>query len=45
MKKRVVVHLAREKALQLIDTYQRPPMDPGLEKEIDAYLEANWVYT
>jgi trimethylamine--corrinoid protein Co-methyltransferase len=43
MEKRVVVHLAREKALQLIDTYQRPPMDPGLEKEIDAYLEANWV--
>jgi trimethylamine--corrinoid protein Co-methyltransferase len=45
MKKRVVVHLAREKALQLIDTYERPPMDPGMEKEIDAYLEANWVNT
>jgi trimethylamine--corrinoid protein Co-methyltransferase len=41
--KRFVVHLAQEKALSLIDAYVRPPMDPALEKEIDAYVEAHWV--
>jgi trimethylamine--corrinoid protein Co-methyltransferase len=35
------VHLAQEKALQLIDSYERPPMDPGLEAEIDAFVERN----
>jgi len=37
------VHLAHEKALQLIDSYERPPMDQGLEAEIDAYVERNWA--
>jgi trimethylamine--corrinoid protein Co-methyltransferase len=43
MGKTVVVHLAHEKALKLIDSYERPPMDSGMEEEIDAYLDANWV--
>jgi len=34
------VHLAHEKALKLIAAYERPPLDPGLEAEIDGYLEA-----
>jgi trimethylamine--corrinoid protein Co-methyltransferase len=37
------VHLAHEKALQLIDTYERPPMDQGLEEELDAFAERHWV--
>ena len=41
--KRDAVHLARDKALQLIDSYEKPPMDPGLAQDIDAYVEANWV--
>lgn len=38
------VHLAHEKALQLIDSYDRPAMDPGLEAEIDAYVERHWIH-
>jgi trimethylamine--corrinoid protein Co-methyltransferase len=45
MGKRMVVHLAREKALQFIDTYERPQMDTGLEREIEAYLKTNWIGT
>jgi trimethylamine--corrinoid protein Co-methyltransferase len=37
------VHLAQEKALELIDSYQRPPLDPGLEAEIDAFVERHWA--
>jgi len=37
------VHLAHEKALQLIDSYERPPMDQGLEEEIDAYVQRHWA--
>ena len=40
--KKVVVHLAREKALSLIEEYERPPIDPGLEEEVDRYVAANW---
>ena len=29
------VHLAHEKALQLIDAYERPPMDPGGSLRLD----------
>ncbi len=39
------VHLGHEKALQLIDSYERPPMDPGLEAEIDAYVQRHWVHS
>jgi trimethylamine--corrinoid protein Co-methyltransferase len=38
------VHLAHEKALQLIDAYQRPPMDQGLEAELDAFVERHWAH-
>jgi trimethylamine--corrinoid protein Co-methyltransferase len=37
------VQLAREKAQALIEGYQRPPMDQGLEAEIDAFVERHWV--
>jgi trimethylamine--corrinoid protein Co-methyltransferase len=37
------VHLAHEKALELIDAYERPPMDTGLEAELDAFVERHWV--
>ncbi len=37
------VHLAHEKALELIGSYERPAMDQGLEAEIDAYVERRWV--
>ena len=37
------VHLAHEKALKVIDSYEQPFMDRGLEEEIDAYVERNWV--
>jgi trimethylamine--corrinoid protein Co-methyltransferase len=38
------VHLAHEKALKLIDSYQQPAMDPGLEAEIDAYVGRHWIH-
>ena len=41
--KKEAVNLAHEHALQLVDSYQRPEMDPGLEKEIDAYVKKHWV--
>jgi trimethylamine--corrinoid protein Co-methyltransferase len=37
------VHLAHEKAEALIGAYERPPMDPGLEAEIDAFVERHWA--
>jgi len=40
--RRQAVDLAHEKALRLIDAYERPAMDAGLEAEIDAYVERNW---
>jgi trimethylamine--corrinoid protein Co-methyltransferase len=43
MGKTVVVHLAHEKARKLIDSFNMPPMDPGLKEEIDAYVAANWI--
>ncbi len=42
--KRVVVHLAREKALEIIESYEQPPMDQGMKEEIDAYVKRNWIY-
>ena len=41
MGKTDVVHLAHEKALKLIKSYEKPPMDPGMKEEIDAYVAAN----
>jgi trimethylamine--corrinoid protein Co-methyltransferase len=38
------VHLAHEKAMQIIDSYEHPPMDPGLEAEIDAYVNRHWIH-
>ena len=34
--------LAHEKALALMASYRRPPMDPGLEAEIDGYVRRHW---
>ncbi|UCF98637.1 MAG: trimethylamine methyltransferase family protein [Spirochaetaceae bacterium] len=42
--KKKAVHLAHEKAQTLIDSYERPPMDPGLEAEIEAYVERHWIH-
>jgi len=36
------VQLAHEEALALIASYRRPPMDPGLEAEIDGYVRRHW---
>jgi trimethylamine--corrinoid protein Co-methyltransferase len=37
------LHLAREKAQVLIESYERPPMDSGLEAEIDAFVDRHWA--
>ena len=37
------VQLAHEKAQALVDAYQKPPMDSGLEAELDAFVERHWV--
>jgi trimethylamine--corrinoid protein Co-methyltransferase len=37
------VRLAHEKAHALIDAYEKPPMDQGLEVEIDAFVERHRV--
>ena len=37
------VHLAHEKARALIEAYERPPMDQGLEAEIDAFVGRHWA--
>jgi trimethylamine--corrinoid protein Co-methyltransferase len=37
-----VIQLAHEKALELIASYRRPPIDPGLESEIDSYVQRRW---
>jgi trimethylamine--corrinoid protein Co-methyltransferase len=36
--RRDAVQAAHERALQLIEAYERPPMDPALEAELDAYV-------
>ena len=36
-------HFAQERARQIIDSYEMPPMDTGLEEQIDAYVAAQWV--
>ena len=36
-------HLAHEKALKIIDAYERPPIDAGLEQEIEAYVRRHWT--
>lgn len=38
-----IVQAAQEKALKIIDSYRKPPIDQGLEEEIDAYVKRNWV--
>ena len=38
-RRRDVVHSAHERALSLIDFYERPYIDPGLEQEIDGYVQ------
>jgi trimethylamine--corrinoid protein Co-methyltransferase len=35
-------HLAHERALQLIDSYEQPPLDPALEAEVDGYVKRSW---
>lgn len=35
--------LAHEKALKIIASYRRPPIDAGLEQEIDAYVRRHWT--
>ncbi len=40
---RMVSHLAHDRALKLLESYERPYIDEGLEEEIDAYVERNWV--
>jgi trimethylamine--corrinoid protein Co-methyltransferase len=42
MGKRVVVQLAQEKAQEIIESYEKPPIDPGLEEEVDAYVKRRW---
>ena len=37
------VNLAHEKARALIEAYERPPMDQGLEAEIDAFVRRHWA--
>jgi trimethylamine--corrinoid protein Co-methyltransferase len=37
------VQLANEKAQALIEAYQRPPIDQGLESEIDAFVAHHWA--
>jgi trimethylamine--corrinoid protein Co-methyltransferase len=34
--------LAHEKALRLLAACERPPLDPGLEAELDAYVKRHW---
>lgn len=41
--RRDVVHLAHARALRLLDDYRKPPMDQGLEEELEAFVKANWV--
>lgn len=40
--KKEAVHVAHEKALQIIESYEKPPIDQGLEEEIEAYIKAHW---
>lgn len=42
--KRGLVHAAHDKANKIIDSYQKPIIDPGLEEEIDAYVKSKWVH-
>jgi trimethylamine--corrinoid protein Co-methyltransferase len=37
------VQLAYDMAQTLIEAYEKPPMDQGLEAEIDAFVERHWV--
>jgi trimethylamine--corrinoid protein Co-methyltransferase len=37
------LQLAREKAQALLDAYEKPPMDQGLEAEIDAFVAHHWI--
>ena len=38
-----IVQAAQEKAYKIVDSYRKPPIDQGLEEEIDAYAARNWV--
>jgi trimethylamine--corrinoid protein Co-methyltransferase len=40
--KKNAIHLAHEKAIQLIENYQKPPLDQGIQEEIDAYVDEHW---
>ena len=35
-------HLAHEKALRLLDSYEPPPLDPALEADLRRYVAASW---
>ena len=43
MGRRDVSQLAHEKARKLIDAYEKPPIDQGLEESIDEYVLRKWV--
>lgn len=38
-----IIYCAHEKALSIIDSYVPPPIDPGLESEIEDYLKVHWI--
>lgn len=40
--KKEAVHVAHEKALRIIESYEKPPIDQGLEEEMEAYIKAHW---
>ena len=40
---RDIVYAANEKARRLIDSYEMPPMDPGMREQLDEYVKANWA--
>jgi len=42
--KKRIVELAHEKALEIIASYSRPAMDPGLKTEIDSYVQRHWKH-
>lgn len=33
---------AREKYLSILENYQKPPIDPSIEKDLDKYVEKHW---
>ncbi len=42
---RGAAHEAFDEAHRIIDAYERPPIDEGLEDEIDSFVKARWVHS